>query len=142
MLELDPEKGIGKRIAYCRGQLDNLSVEALARYTKNFDSSGISRTTILRYESGDNIPGAREIRILCDALWVPAEWLLFGQVHFVEELPLGAQHLLKSIMSYIHERVGLPDFDVSKDMLTRQKAAETAQRQIWIDEARRPSSAK
>ena len=56
------EAGIGKRIAYCRGQLDNLSVEAFVRYTKNFDADGISRMSIIRYEAGESLPGARELQ--------------------------------------------------------------------------------
>jgi hypothetical protein len=48
----DPEKDIGKRIAYCRAQMDNLSVKALARYTKRFDREGVSAMAITRYEGG------------------------------------------------------------------------------------------
>lgn len=136
----DPEKDIGRRIAYCRAQMDNLSVEALARYTKRFDKAGISRTTLVRYESGDNIPGGRELRILADTLDVPVRWLLladFGSdglaltdedARFIEI----ARRWVKSISGK-----ELPEEWV-EDAIGKQRAADRAQRQKWIDEDRRP----
>lgn len=136
---LDPEKDIGKRIAYCRAQMDNLSVEALARYTKRFDKVGISRTTLVRYESGENIPGGRELRILADTLSVPVRWLLladFGSdglaltdedARFIEV----ARRWVKSMSGQ-----ELPEFVA--DARETQRKAEIAQRQRWIDEDRRP----
>lgn len=133
----DPEKDIGKRIAYCRAQMDNLSVEALARYTKRFDKVGISRTTLVRYESGDNIPGGRELRILADTLDVPVRWLLladFGSdglaltdedARFIEV----ARRWVKSMSGQ-----ELPAFVA--DAIEKQRAADRAQRQKWIAEDR------
>ena len=60
---LDPEKDIGKRIAYWRAQMDQLSVEALARYTKRFDRAGVSRMAITSYEAVA-VQTCRELRIL------------------------------------------------------------------------------
>ncbi|MCO5096445.1 MAG: helix-turn-helix domain-containing protein [Rhodocyclaceae bacterium] len=139
MLATPPEKGVGQRIAYCRGQLDNLSVEALARYSKNFDPAGISRPTIVRYESGENIPGARELRILCDALWVPANWILFGTVGPDVENSAGGA-LLNALNRFVQ---GASWDGVQGGWMERlaedQRQAEIEKRQKWIDEARKPT---
>lgn len=137
-LEVDPEKGIGKRIAFCRAQMDNLSVEALSRYIKNFDNDGISRTTIVRYESGENTPGAREIRILCDALWVPADWLLFGEASSLEKSE--DEELLDRLIQKRLVRYGQLNIDPDMgDIAKRNEHAIIQQRQKWMDEARKPS---
>lgn len=133
-----PEAGIGKRIAYCRGQLDNLSVEALARYTKNFDPDGISRTTIVRYESGDNIPGGRELRILSDALWVPVDWLIWGRV---ESSGVSSEDiaLLEALDARILRHIGRGDLaDMAKGLAQRVAQEKTEQRRRWLYEARQP----
>lgn len=133
-----PEAGIAKRIAYCRGQLDNLSVEALARYSKNFDKDGVSRMSIIRYESGDNTPGARELRILCDALWVPPNWLLFGKVDSDATRHAG-NDLLDALAAYIYSTAGSSELrDISKMLTQGKEKQEIADRQRWIDEARKP----
>lgn len=134
------ELGIGKRIAYCRGQLDNLSVEALARYTKYFDSAGISKASLVRYEAGDSLPGARELRILCDALWVPPHWLLYGTVDS-NSPNKAATALLDALSDFVRgETVGgtVLDFTWAKENKEIQHAKEVEQRQRWIDEARKP----
>jgi transcriptional regulator with XRE-family HTH domain len=131
-----PESAIGDRIAYCRGQLDNLSVEALARYTKNFDKDGISRTTIVRYEMGDNIPGGRELRILCDALWIPADWLIFGRVESGDVSP-GDMELLEALDARILRMTGHGDVaNMAKGMTKREIERKTEQRRKWLFEAR------
>ena len=135
----DPEKGIGKRIAYCRGQLDNLTVEALSQYTKHFDKKGLARTTIVRYESGDNLPGTRELRILCDTLWVPVNWLLFGFVDSASETLAGKQ-VLEALQTYIQKVSGGLSPEAVRDLITGGEKAEIAQRQRWIYEARKPPS--
>ncbi len=134
--EHDPERRIGKRIRYCRGELDNLSVDALARYTKFFDKEGVSRYSLVRYEAGLNLPGARELRILCDTLWVPAGWLLFGRVDEGRDE--------KDIL--LHRWFGnmLKDYGALKvqkgvkGVPTMAEQEETAKRQYWINEARKP----
>src|SRR4051812_31321179 len=40
--------------------------------------SGVSRSAIKGYESGRNMPGARELKALCQALAVSPNRLLFG----------------------------------------------------------------
>ncbi len=131
-----PEVGIGKRIAYCRGQLDNLGVDALSRYTRYFDKEGISRMSIFRYEDGA-LPGARELRILCVALWVPAGWLLFGHV---EERRADDDVLLDTWLRKKLIRMQVLNMPEAFDELdARAEPDETTRRQKWIDEARKPA---
>ena len=40
--------------------------------------TGISKSSLTRYEKGDRLPGASELRALCDALEVSPEYLLYG----------------------------------------------------------------
>jgi hypothetical protein len=133
-----PEAGIGKRIAYCRGQLDNLSVEALARYTKYFDAdgNGVSRMSIVRYEDGA-VPCGREIRILCEALWVPADWLVFGRL---ETTGVSAEDvaLLDALNAWKAKGTTRGELsNMTKGMDTRAKQNEIEQRQKWLHEARK-----
>lgn len=75
-----PESVLGKRVAKVRMHY-SLNVEALSRLTKlcdTYEGRGISPPSLARYESGDTMPGAREIRLLCEALGVNAQWLVFG----------------------------------------------------------------
>lgn len=133
----DPEKDIGKRIAYCRAQMDNLSVEALARYTKRFDREGVSRMAITRYEAGA-VPTCRELRILADALDVPVRWLLIADggsdglvltdedVRFIEV----ARRWMKTMAGQ-----EVPPFVA--DASENYRKAGIATRQKWIHEDRR-----
>lgn len=74
-----PESRLGERLRYARSQLD-LNIEALSRLTEGYDANGkgVSPTSISRYESGENLPGTLELRILCDSLGVTAQWLVYG----------------------------------------------------------------
>lgn len=53
-----------------------------ARYDPPDYQKGLTPTMLARYEKGVNekpvLPGARELRILCGALNVSADWLLLG----------------------------------------------------------------
>lgn len=80
-----PELEIGERIKKRRKEL-GLSVEELAALTAWFDheakyaeGSGISSPTLYRYESGGSKPGARELRILSEALNCSPSILLLGE---------------------------------------------------------------
>lgn len=74
-----PEDGIGDRIRSAR-EGRGLSQTALAARTKMVDQAGkgVARTVLVGYESGNFRPGAREIRLLCQALSVTPNWLIMG----------------------------------------------------------------
>lgn len=74
-----PEDGIGDRIRSAR-EGRGLSQTALAARTKMVDQAGkgVARTVLVGYESGNFRPGAREIRLLCQALSVTPNWLVMG----------------------------------------------------------------
>lgn len=101
---LAPEEGLATRIKEARQRSDyDLSVEALSRLCKECDGQGqgITATTLLRYEQGKVLPGAREIRVLCDALGVSADWLIFGV-----ENPMGVSlsEGLRVLSQMIHDK--------------------------------------
>lgn len=74
-----PEDGIGDRIRSAR-EGRGLSQTALAARTKMVDQAGkgVARTVLVGYESGNFRPGAREIRLLCQALSVTPNWVVMG----------------------------------------------------------------
>lgn len=74
-----PEDGIGDRIRAAR-ERRGLSQTALAGRTKMVDPAGkgVGRTVLVGYEAGHFRPGAREIRLLCEALSVSPNWLILG----------------------------------------------------------------
>lgn len=135
-LATPPESGIGKRIKYCCGQLDNLPVEALARYTRNFEEGGVSRQSLVRYVSGDTSPGARELRILCEALWVPANWLLFGVIDPAAE-GSALMEIARGLRRMMREESG-GEIAWLDRMEKQTRDQEIEKRQQWIEEARKP----
>lgn len=76
-----PESLLGKRLAAARAHY-RLTVEALSRLVKSIDSTGkgISPPSLSRYEANENLPGVRELRLLCDALEVTPKWLIYGEL--------------------------------------------------------------
>lgn len=77
---MPPESALGARLQAARTHYD-LSGDALSRLTKPYDEPeqrGVSATALLRYEAGEALPATRELRILCEALGIPADWLIFG----------------------------------------------------------------
>ena len=74
-----PEARLGERIKHVR-KVRTMNIEWLSRLTKEYDSSGVglSASSISRYETGEGLPGVREFRLLCEALDVPAHWLMYG----------------------------------------------------------------
>jgi transcriptional regulator with XRE-family HTH domain len=74
-----PEDQLGQRIVE-RRKTKQFSQEALAVMTRLVDphGKGISRPTIVSYEKGATLPGARELRLLADALQVTPSWLVLG----------------------------------------------------------------
>lgn len=104
-----PEQLLGKRLAAARMHY-SLNVEALARLTKAYDvdyaneARGISPASLARYEAGDSSPGAREIRLLCEALAISAQWLVFGDVGSSGKSK-EEQALLDALNSYMVRKV-------------------------------------
>jgi len=133
-----PEEGIGERLRYCRSEL-MLSVEALSRLTKRYDlheSKGVSPTSIGRYESRESLPGARELRLLCEALDVPPAWLLLGDVPNAGK-GKAQQALLQALSDFVHEAQA----DIQIGGMPASKLQEyTSQttRAAWLAEVRKP----
>lgn len=65
------EDGIGIRLKAAR-ESKGLSQTDLHKLT------GLSRTVLINYEACRHIPGARELRLLCDALEVSPNQLIYG----------------------------------------------------------------
>lgn len=65
------EDGIGIRLKTAR-ETRGLSQSDLHNKT------GLSRTVLINYEAGRHKPGARELRLLCDALEVSPNHLIYG----------------------------------------------------------------
>ena len=87
-----PESGFGKRLAELRAG-KNLNHDALSELTKLADAQkrGIARTTLRGYELGVYKPGIRELRVLCQALGVSPNKLIFGEdTNEFTAPPLGA----------------------------------------------------
>lgn len=84
-----PEDSLGDRIKQAREARQWTQV-VLATRTRMADPNGegVSRTVLVGYESGKYKPGARELRLLADALHVTPNWLLYGsEKPFVASLP-------------------------------------------------------
>lgn len=74
-----PEDGLGERLKTIREGRD-WTQSTLSTRTKMTDPNGegVSRTVLVGYESGKYKPGAREIRLISEALNVTPNWLLYG----------------------------------------------------------------
>lgn len=74
-----PEDEIGERIKSAR-EGRGWTQQVLSTRTRMADPNGegISRTVLVGYETGKTKPGAREIRLLSDALNITPNWLLLG----------------------------------------------------------------
>lgn len=125
-----PEASIGDRIKEARKNL-GISVEQLSDLTSRFDhearyadGSGISIPSLYRYEKGDRLPGAREMRLLCEALKVSPNWLLLGQAHSPEESEYG--QIGRALCSLIDraEQLNKPSGGASSDLLHGLKLSE------------------
>ncbi len=119
-----PEHGIGDRIRAAR-EARGLSQTALAARTQMGDSTGkgVGRTVLFGYESGKFRPGAREIRLLCQALSVTPNWLILGDeaastqasMELVRKRDLIAAVRLAMAISILkpHERAGFQSLVLS-----------------------------
>jgi transcriptional regulator with XRE-family HTH domain len=133
-----PESLLGKRMAAARGHY-SLNIEALSRLTKAYDEAegrGISPATLARYESGESAPGAREIRLLCVALDVSAQWLIFGDVGTGGESQ-AEQALLSALKGVIaEERMKSSDGGIVAVGISQWSQAQTRAKRLG--EARKP----
>jgi transcriptional regulator with XRE-family HTH domain len=105
-----PEQGIGERIRIKRAEIaGGLSVEDLSRVCKEFDpeKQGISRLALSRYEAGKFVPGARELRILCDALGISPNWLLLGKD--IDRWPQSTYEMVNALDKWVRERANTGD---------------------------------
>lgn len=127
-----PEAGIGERIKEARNRSGyDMSVEALSRMCRlcDVERQGISRTTLLRYEAGSILPGAREIRILCDALGIRPDWLFGWPPN--EELPVA--EVMRELTELIQDRIA------KKDPLRHTASNGDIVRQAMIQQAKAPA---
>ncbi|MBI5926329.1 MAG: helix-turn-helix transcriptional regulator [Aquabacterium sp.] len=76
---VQPELELGARIQTARED-KRLTQGELADLTKGLDpeEKGVSRAVISLYEAGTNRPSPREIRLLCEALRVTPNFLIYG----------------------------------------------------------------
>lgn len=74
-----PERDIGQRIQDARRKA-GLTQNELAQRTQLLDSegTGVSRGALSLYEIGKNAPPAKELRLLCEALKVSPNRLIYG----------------------------------------------------------------
>jgi transcriptional regulator with XRE-family HTH domain len=78
-LPTKPEDQLGARLQAAREDT-RLTQGELSELTRSLDSDdkGVSRAVISLYEAGTNRPSPREIRLLCEALRVTPNFLIYG----------------------------------------------------------------
>lgn len=135
-----PEDAIGERIKTKRGELD-LNIEELARLTQQYDCveprSGVAASTIHRYENNKFKPGTREIRLLCEALEVSADWLIRGVDHNLNQessnLSMAAESFIQAVTLLIKEDK-LPFSNMNK--ANADKNWKQTERQLKLEKAK------
>lgn len=78
-LRTKPENELGARVMETR-EAKRMTQGELAELTKSLDpdGKGVSRAVISLYEAGTNRPSPREIRLLCEALRITPNFLIYG----------------------------------------------------------------
>jgi len=78
-LGAQPEVELGSRVREAR-EARHMTQGDLAMLTASLDSDekGISRAVISLYEKGTNRPSPRELRLLCEALQLTPNYLIYG----------------------------------------------------------------
>src|SRR3546814_4572571 len=66
-----PDDGIGLRIKSAREARKLSQIDMHNR-------TGLSRTVLINYEAGRHKPSAREIKLICDALEISPNYLIYG----------------------------------------------------------------
>nr|WP_316641762.1 helix-turn-helix transcriptional regulator [uncultured Roseateles sp.] len=132
-----PESLLGRRLGVARAHY-RLTVEALSRLVKGLDSTGkgISPPSIARYEAGENLPGVRELRLLCDALDVTPKWLIYGELD-VSGKSDAEQLLLSALRRVIAE--SNPEFALGGIVDTTIEFHRKRERAQRLAEARKPA---
>ena len=101
------DDGIGSRIKASR-EARGYTQAHLADQTKIIDPNGqgVSRTVIVGYEAEHSKPGTREIKLLCKALFITPNWLLFGEEDILDlkdrDAPESIKWLLDPIVYSLH----------------------------------------
>jgi transcriptional regulator with XRE-family HTH domain len=90
------EDGIGNRLKAAR------EVKGLSQIDLH-NKTGLSRTVLINYEAGRHKPGVRELRLLCDALEVSPNQLIYG----TEEPDYQAGRLTNEILAMGDAGVGI-----------------------------------
>lgn len=133
-----PEARFGERVRESRQQL-GLTIEALSRLCRSWDApdgKGISPPTIGRYEENATLPGLRELRLLADALGVPVQWLVDGNLprsggtREIQALAVA----LREFVEYVQGDIQIGSMTVSETL--RQQSANV--RETRLTEAKRP----
>ena len=134
-----PESRFGDRLKDARQQL-GMSVEAFSRLCKAYDThdgKGISPPTLGRYEANETLPGIRELRLIAQALAVPIQWLVSGDLPDVGgTAPVQAMvTALRDFVEYVQGDIRLGGARLSE--YTNQSG--DAWRAARMAEARKPS---
>jgi transcriptional regulator with XRE-family HTH domain len=131
-----PESVFGGRVQAARSHF-GLSVDALSRLTKATDKQGgrgVSATALLRYESGDALPGARELRLLCQSLGVSSDWLIFGRT-MASTVSAAEEHLLVAMRNLHREHAHRRE--LGEQIAMTLDEAERRERAQLIEQAKR-----
>lgn len=132
-----PEARLGERIRYARNSL-KLNLEAFSRLTKDCDTqgTGLSTTSISRYETGDTLPGIRETRLLCESLEVPVTWLMYGRIS--DSGPSKADRMLLAAMDlYVKNCIQTSVINDAREIEEMQKSKVRMDR---LNRARKPNA--
>lgn len=113
-VSVDPEDKIAAELRNAR-EASGKSFSDLHRLT------GLSRTTLHQYESGTRKPGAREIRLLCDALGVTPNRLIYGA-----EEPFKEKSRLHALLGVTNEDLRTARLAILLTMLSKEE------RDAWI----------
>ena len=133
-----PESAFGARVQLARTHY-RLNVEALSRLTKSYDEPdrrGVSGAAISRYEANDALPGAREFRLIAQALGVSADWLLFGTLAVSGKTEAQQRFIASLIEVIVEQKDDVNIGGVSQSHILEYQAQ--LERRHRIAEARKP----
>src|SRR5689334_17943064 len=73
-----PQPAVASKFGGIAAEIKRARTRAGKSHSELHRETGISRTVLIGYESGRTRPGAREIRLICDALNTTPNRLLYG----------------------------------------------------------------